>query len=667
MRFVCDSCAAQYMISDEKVGAKGVKVRCKKCSHVIHVRPEGGAGASGAADAAAEADDPSFTGPPADEKTQAMQNPFLNGMDDDELGAAFDQALGGAPAKAKGSSEEDLINSQLGEGGAADEGDSTRVMDLGAVKKLAEASGLMGVQESKRREASPPEPKPATVSHEWFVAIDEKQTGPLTAEKLKELWDRGEVGPENLTWRAGMADWVPMSEVSELTPILAPRPARPVIVAPAPMAAPVVSTPVESAFSAGGVSKTVRTEVVVAVAAAAPSSEGSGWRPSAALGLASLAREEIESISKPVAATNAAEVIPPPAASGLLDLPPAAVEPSAPMAARSTRGGGVAPVGTPHPAAGTNGFGAAPSAGYGLPSPYAGYHAPPPAHAAHNNKMLYIILGAVAFLVVAGVVVVGMLLSHDRPTAVAPVAPPPAVAAAPAPAPTPAAAPTPAPAAATPAPAAAAPAPAVAAAPAPTVAPAPGPRGPVPAPVVAQAPTAPQITAPGEHHRGGHRRGGAGPEAGPGGGGGAVAAPAPAPADDSSFDKAFGTSEAAAPPPPPKKESKGSSAVYVPPEPGGGGKQELGDSDIMETVMNNKPALAKCVGDQHAADPIASGTLVMHFSIATSGRTNAITVAPQSAEFKGTVLAKCLTGSIKNWHFPAHKVQHAPVDFPFKF
>jgi len=38
MRFVCDSCRAQYMISDEKVGPKGVKVRCKKCGYVILVK-----------------------------------------------------------------------------------------------------------------------------------------------------------------------------------------------------------------------------------------------------------------------------------------------------------------------------------------------------------------------------------------------------------------------------------------------------------------------------------------------------------------------------------------------------------------------------------------------------------------------------------------------------
>src|ERR1700687_375740 len=40
MRFVCDSCRAQYMISDDKVGARAVKVRCKKCGHVILVRKQ---------------------------------------------------------------------------------------------------------------------------------------------------------------------------------------------------------------------------------------------------------------------------------------------------------------------------------------------------------------------------------------------------------------------------------------------------------------------------------------------------------------------------------------------------------------------------------------------------------------------------------------------------
>ncbi|MFC1609366.1 GYF domain-containing protein [Myxococcota bacterium] len=39
MKFSCDQCNAQYMIADEKVGARGVKVKCKKCAHIIIVKP----------------------------------------------------------------------------------------------------------------------------------------------------------------------------------------------------------------------------------------------------------------------------------------------------------------------------------------------------------------------------------------------------------------------------------------------------------------------------------------------------------------------------------------------------------------------------------------------------------------------------------------------------
>ena len=46
MRFVCESCRAQYMINDEKVGPKGVKVRCRKCGYVILVKRSDGHKAS---------------------------------------------------------------------------------------------------------------------------------------------------------------------------------------------------------------------------------------------------------------------------------------------------------------------------------------------------------------------------------------------------------------------------------------------------------------------------------------------------------------------------------------------------------------------------------------------------------------------------------------------
>ena len=85
MRFVCDSCRAQYMISDEKVGAKGVKVRCKKCGYVILVRRPDAAGAPASASAGPPMLEEAFPPAPPDEddggegSTQVISNPLLAG------------------------------------------------------------------------------------------------------------------------------------------------------------------------------------------------------------------------------------------------------------------------------------------------------------------------------------------------------------------------------------------------------------------------------------------------------------------------------------------------------------------------------------------------------------------------------------------------------------
>ncbi|GAB4293360.1 MAG: hypothetical protein Kow0090_07660 [Myxococcota bacterium] len=40
MKFNCDKCGAEYIIPDEKLGKKGVRVRCKRCQNIIAVRRE---------------------------------------------------------------------------------------------------------------------------------------------------------------------------------------------------------------------------------------------------------------------------------------------------------------------------------------------------------------------------------------------------------------------------------------------------------------------------------------------------------------------------------------------------------------------------------------------------------------------------------------------------
>jgi hypothetical protein len=50
----------------------------------------------------------------------------------------------------------------------------------------------------------------------WFYAKNGSQQGPLSTEDLKSRVAMGEVGPNDLAWREGMSDWMPVGQISEL-------------------------------------------------------------------------------------------------------------------------------------------------------------------------------------------------------------------------------------------------------------------------------------------------------------------------------------------------------------------------------------------------------------------------------------------------------------------
>jgi predicted Zn finger-like uncharacterized protein len=241
MKFTCDRCDAQYMISDEKVGPNGVKVRCKKCSHVILVRRATENGA-----AAAESPIPAPAPSPGGSG---------EGLDA-ELGHAFDNAFGDVPAKAPS---------------AGPDPDATQAVSP------EEAAGMAA-------RSAPPEP----AATEWYVAIGQAQVGPLPLVEVRRKWEAGDVGPDSLVWRPGMGDWAPLTGVSDLAAYLAPvaRGARP----QPQSAAAQVSTKAATATAAA--TEPRRTHDV-------------SWKPVGASALAALASEEIagkpaEPESKPV-------------------------------------------------------------------------------------------------------------------------------------------------------------------------------------------------------------------------------------------------------------------------------------------------------------------------------------------------------------------------------
>ncbi|MDP3157989.1 MAG: adventurous gliding motility protein GltJ [Archangium sp.] len=666
MRFVCESCRAQYMINDEKVGPKGVKVRCRKCGYVILVKRADAAKAGGPIAMSNDPDDAlatqvmqtplaaaeatlsneetaageEMTNPgtaPAPAPGEASSGPkdSFFGADEDEIGAVFDQVL----------KTGNHATHKPGEG-SPDDRQSTRVIDADTVRKLAEESN------GKEKAPEKAEEIPTT---DWYVAINEKQTGPLTLEKVKEHWDRGEISPDSLCWRAGYDDWIPVSDVKMLNSVLAPKPPKPIVVAPAAtitQSGPaVMNVPVQSAFSAGGMVQTVQSQMQVPMSAGGMGpEETNSWKPSAANSLGNLLKDEMEAQARPPPKPPQV-VVDEPLSGGLLDLP---------HEEKATNGATVVPSPVEHREPARP---AQPPVNPYLQNPGATYSAPamtqyrPP-----NNRNLMIGVaagGAVMLLILVGLIV---WLATRAPTQVAVVTPP---------APVVVQAPTPTPVAVAPQPVA--PQPAAVAPENPTAAANPGTANPNPTAVTAPAPVAvaavtPPAPAPviPKSNTGGSRpktntvraEKEPAPEPEP-----KRAAAQPSSGDD--FDDAFGAPKKTVKEEP-KSEKK--QPGYIPPAPGSSSanvKDALETSDVMEVVLANKGALGECVKQQRAKDPGTSGKLLMKWTIQTSGKTSNVSVA--SDEFKGTPIAGCVGNLIKGMTFPRHKKQGDPITFPFKF
>ena len=50
---------------------------------------------------------------------------------------------------------------------------------------------------------------------QWFYTREGQQAGPVPAEQLRQMVASGQVGPQDLVWQEGMANWVPSSSVPE--------------------------------------------------------------------------------------------------------------------------------------------------------------------------------------------------------------------------------------------------------------------------------------------------------------------------------------------------------------------------------------------------------------------------------------------------------------------
>jgi uncharacterized RDD family membrane protein YckC len=56
--------------------------------------------------------------------------------------------------------------------------------------------------------------------NQWYYAVNGAQQGPVPLEHLTEWVRTGQLAPDAMVWRDGMAQWLPVSQVPELVPAL---------------------------------------------------------------------------------------------------------------------------------------------------------------------------------------------------------------------------------------------------------------------------------------------------------------------------------------------------------------------------------------------------------------------------------------------------------------
>jgi len=189
LNFSCDKCGRKYSLADERVGDKGVKIRCKHCQNLIVVKPPPEVGAEESTRMVSLAE---------------LQRGGVAGAAAAKPVPTPSRVSGGAPAKGGGGGK-----SQRTEVGAPPEPPSS----TGAAASPWEGEATRAVVA--------PDP-----NAQWFAMVKGQQVGPFDLRGLSGKMKQGEVGLKTFVWREGMDDWKRAEELPELALMFAGGTAR---------------------------------------------------------------------------------------------------------------------------------------------------------------------------------------------------------------------------------------------------------------------------------------------------------------------------------------------------------------------------------------------------------------------------------------------------------
>ena len=282
MKFVCDSCNAKYQIGDDKVAGKTLRMKCRRCGHMIQV-------------AATVTESSVSQKPPQDPsvgtRQSALEPSFPNADMGNEDGATVVKpsplflleagGLGGVPPStpppggiprpgpsvagtsqpfrggprivppARPSMRSSVAPAAPGTPGAA----SPRPQSIPGTQPVPGTQSMPGTQTQSApglyggfaRAVNAPNKAadaPAVPTEDWYVGVNGVPLGPVRLAVLRDKAAQGQVDGESLVWREGFDEWQPaktfpglMAIIDEARQTRASRTNLPAVTAPTPHAA----------------------------------------------------------------------------------------------------------------------------------------------------------------------------------------------------------------------------------------------------------------------------------------------------------------------------------------------------------------------------------------------------------------------------------------------
>jgi predicted Zn finger-like uncharacterized protein len=231
MRFLCEQCKAKYQIADEKVAGKTVRMKCRKCGHLIEVKAEVTETSVASKAPQPQADEP-------------IEDPTRIGMDVNAMMklSSGHPAKGAPPAKPptpRPAAPKPGLATSLASAKPAARPTPTR-------PDAERGSALAGAfHKSVARDDEARGMLEISTSSEWYAAINGVPVGPVRIAELRRKASSGAVNGESLVWQEGMDEWRPLRTIPELLAIVQEglTSERPSLVTPAPPGAARQSSP----------------------------------------------------------------------------------------------------------------------------------------------------------------------------------------------------------------------------------------------------------------------------------------------------------------------------------------------------------------------------------------------------------------------------------------